>query len=56
MLLYAHGEMYGQVTLTQGSPYISNAVTHPRCMSWRVNFSKVAQISPSYGFPGDLCA
>jgi hypothetical protein len=31
-VLYAHGEMYGQVTVTQGSPYIGNAVTHPRCM------------------------
>jgi hypothetical protein len=55
-LLYAHGDMYGSVTVTQGSPYISNAVTHPRCMCWRANFSEVAQISPKSGFPGDLCA
>jgi hypothetical protein len=52
-LLYAHGEMYGLVTVTQGSPYVSNAVTHPRYMCWRANFSEVAQISPKFGFPGD---
>jgi hypothetical protein len=39
-VLYAHGEMYGPVTVTQGSPYMSNAVTHPRYMFWRANFSK----------------
>jgi hypothetical protein len=29
---YAHSDMYGWVTVTQGSPYISNAVTHSRYM------------------------
>jgi hypothetical protein len=48
--------MYGQVTVTQGFPYIGNAVMHPRYMFWRAKFSKVAQISPESGFSGDLCA
>jgi hypothetical protein len=55
-VLYAHGEMYGLVTVTQGSRYMSNAVTHPRCIFWTANFTKAAQIGPKYGFPGDLCA
>jgi hypothetical protein len=55
-LLYAHNEMYGQVTVTQGSPYISNAVTHLRYMFWRANFLKAVQISPDFGFLGGLCA
>jgi hypothetical protein len=29
---YTHEEMYGSVSVTQGFPYISNAVTHPRYM------------------------
>jgi hypothetical protein len=42
-VLYAHDEMYGSVTVTQGSPCISYAVTHSRYMCWRANFSEVAQ-------------
>jgi hypothetical protein len=49
-ILYAHDEMYGQVSVTQGSPYIGNAVTHPKYVFSRANFSKVAQISPNSGF------
>jgi hypothetical protein len=51
-LLYAHGEMYGSVTVTQGSPYISNAVTHPRYMSWRVDFSKSPRSAQAMAFLG----
>jgi hypothetical protein len=53
-VLYAHDEIYGQVTVTQRSPYIGNAGTHPRYMFRRANFSKVAQFSPKSGFSGDL--
>jgi hypothetical protein len=49
-ILYAHDEIYGQVTVTQGSPYIGNAVTHPKYMLSRANFLKVAQISAKSGF------
>jgi hypothetical protein len=55
-VLYAHGEMYGLVTVMQGSPYIGNAVTHPRYMFWRANFLKAVQIGPKCSFSGDLCA
>jgi hypothetical protein len=55
-LLYAHGEMYGLVTVTQGSPYVSKAVTHLECMPLRANLPKLAQISSKSGFSGDLCA
>jgi hypothetical protein len=51
-VLYAHGEMYGLVTVTQGSRYMSNAVTHPRCIFWTANFTKAAQIGPKSGFSG----
>ena len=47
---------YGSVTVTQGSPYISNAVTRPRYMFWRANFLKAVQISPDFGFLGGSCA
>jgi hypothetical protein len=55
-LLYAHGEMYGSVTVTQGCPYVSNAITHPRYFFSRAGFPKVAQICPKSGFVGNLCA
>jgi hypothetical protein len=55
-VLYAHGEMYGSVTVTQGFSYIGDAVTHPRYMFSRANFSEVAQISPKSGFLRGVCA
>jgi hypothetical protein len=54
--LYAHGEMNGSVTVTQGVPYISNAVTHPRYMFSRADCLSLAQISPKFVFLGGLCA
>jgi hypothetical protein len=51
-ILYAHDEMYGQVTVTQGSPYIGNAVKHPRYVFSRANLSRLSQISPKSGFLG----
>jgi hypothetical protein len=49
-ILYAHDGMYGQVTVTQGSSYISNAVTHPTYMFKRANPSKSPKSARNLAF------
>jgi hypothetical protein len=49
-VLYAHDGMFGQVTVTQGSSYISNAVTHPKYMFSRANSSKLPKSARNLAF------
>jgi hypothetical protein len=51
-VLYAHGDMYGSVTVTQGSPYISNAVTHPRYMFEQLTSQKSPKSAHNLAFLG----